>query len=78
MKIGSGKYFCYISFKESLPDVKLYILHISKMNNVETRFESLFNARVVDRVKSKREIGFLRDMILAVKVNKAQLFVGVE
>ena len=45
---------------------------------METRFESLFNAKVGDRVKFEGKTGTLRDIILSIKLNKAPLFVGVE
>jgi len=78
LKFENGKKLRYISFKESLLDIRLYALHINEMNNVETQFESLLNARVKDRVKFEGKIGTLRDMILSVKQNKVQIFVGVE
>ena len=78
LKFGNGKNLRHISFKESSPDIRLCALHINEMNNVETRFESLLNARVEDRVKFKGKIGTLRDMILSVKNNKVQLFVRVK
>ena len=64
LKFRNRKHFCYISFKESLPKIRVCALHINEMNNVETRFESLFNAKVGDRVKFEGKIGLLRDMML--------------
>ena len=78
LKFGNGKHFHYILFKESSPEIRVCTLHINEMNNVETYFESLFNAKVGDRVKFKGKIGILRDMILSIKLNKAHLFVGVK
>ena len=59
LKFGNGKHFCYISFKESSLDIRICSLHINEMNNEETRFESLFNAKVFDRVKYQGQIGSL-------------------
>ena len=78
LKFRNSKNLRYISFKESSPDIWLYVLHINEMNNVETRFESLFNTRVEDRVKFEEKIEILRDIILSLKYNKAQLFIGVK
>ena len=56
LKFGNGKNLRYISFKESLLDIRLYALHINKINNVEIQFKSLFNIRVEDRVKFEGKI----------------------
>ena len=68
----------YILFKYSTSDTHFGSLYINEMNNVKTRFESLFDAKVRDRVKMDGKIGLLRDIILEIKVNKVPLFVGVE
>ena len=78
IKIRNRKHFHYILFRESLPETKVCALHINEMNNIETRFQSLFNAKIGDRIKMNGNIGSLQDIILDIKVNKAPLFVGVE
>ena len=48
------------------------------MNNVETYFELLENAKVINRVTYQGKTGALHDILLNIKVNKTLLFVGVE
>jgi len=59
MKWAGGKGTKYISFKNSTSDARLSTLYINEMNNIETRFQSLFNAKIEDRIKMNGNIGSL-------------------
>ena len=48
------------------------------MNNVDTRFEMIYNTNIFDRVTMNSKKGSLWDIILSIKVNEILLFVGVE
>ena len=78
LRVGNGKNFRYISFKESSPKNHIYTLYINEINNVETRFESLLNMKVFDHVKYKGEIESLRGIMISIKVNNTPLFVEIE
>ena len=77
-KLKDGTHFKYVSFKESIKDMRLCALHINELNNVEIRFESLYNVKVFDRVSYKDQTGVLHDMLLLIKVSKINLFVRIE
>ena len=48
------------------------------MNNIDTKFEIIYNANVFDRITMNGKTRSLWDIILSIKVNKILLFVGVE
>ena len=48
------------------------------MNNIETRFETLMNKNLFDRVMINGKTSSLREMFLSAKINKTLLFIGVE
>jgi len=68
----------YISFKNSISDIRLGALQINKMNNVETRFESLQNINLFDHMIINSKTASLREMFLSMKINNTLLFIGVE
>ena len=65
-------------FSETNPDDKLGCLHLNEINNVEGRFETLNNVNIDNYSIMKEEQAELRDYLLLVKVNDAQLFIGVK
>ena len=78
LKLVDRTHFKYMSFKESTKNIRLCALHVNELNNVETRFESLYNAKVFDIVSYKGKSGVLQDMLLSIKISKVNLFVGVK
>ena len=68
----------YISFKNTTLNNKVGALHLNNMNNIKVRFESLHNMNVFEEVTYEEKIGTIRDILLSIKYNKAQLFMGIE
>ena len=68
----------YISFKQSTSNIHFRALHINEMNNIEVRFEILFDIKELDRVEYEGKTCTLQEILLSIKCNKAPLFVAIE
>ena len=77
-KIGDGSQIKYVSFKYSNTNIRLTILYMNNMCNVEVGYDFFVNIDVEDKICYNRVEECLRDIILGIKYNKAPLFVGVK
>ena len=68
----------YISFKHTTSDDKVGVLHLKNINNMKVRFKTLYNTNVFDLVEFQGKTSTIREALIEVKYNKAQLFCRVE
>jgi hypothetical protein len=59
-------------------DIRFTRLYISNINNVNIRYELLYNTEINDKVKFNKKIKTLRDTILSIQYKRLALFTGVE
>ena len=58
--------------------MKLAVLYINKVNNVEVHFETIENAAMFNKASYKGQEGTIRDLLLSVKMNNKEIFRGME
>ena len=67
-----------ILFKNTPSNDKVGALYLNNMINIKVRFETLKNTNVLEVAEYEGKKGSLREILLGIKHNKTQLFVGVE
>jgi hypothetical protein len=67
LKVGNSKNFKYIFFYYTSLNIKLYSLHINKINNVNMKYELLQNIDIIDKVAINNKKYTLHDVLLEVK-----------
>ena len=78
IEVGNGKYFCYVSFKYSLSQMKICSLHVNEVNNMDVRYEYFEDTDIEELVTFNNEKQILRDTLLSIKIGAKPLFKGVE
>ena len=51
IKLGNSKHFKYILFQNTLSEMKIYSIHINKLNNVLVKYELINNTSILNEVK---------------------------
>ena len=77
-KLGDRIHRRYISFHDTTVDDRLRILHLNELNNIKARFETLNGVNTNDLAIYNEEQAELQDILLIIKVNNIQLFIGVK
>ena len=67
----------YISFRHTASN-NVSALHLKNMINVKDYFKILKNTNILENARYENKQGSLREILLGIKNNKGQLFVGVE
>ena len=70
MKWAGSKGTKYISFKNSTSDVRLDVLYINEMNNIEVKYEFIKNVDLSEEIEYQDKTAKFKEMILEVKMGE--------
>ena len=78
IQVGNSNNYQYISFRNSILDIRLAGLHISNINNVNVWYELLYEVDINERVNYQGKNEILRDTILSMQYKGLVLFIEFE